>query len=137
MRHTHDPTRELGVAGGVKEQVRRLLNTSRLARTDAAKMLVGHDVLLAETPETTELWGSIAARRVEIEVLTSRRDQLPHRGCEHNHQEHQPHLTRVPHRRGLSNTHPPCQRRKGHGVSSQLKHPSTLNREEPMNMANR
>ena len=66
---TDDPTDELGAAWGIKEQVRRLLNTTSLADAYEAKMLLGHYVQVANMPETDRLWNSICQWWAEIEVL--------------------------------------------------------------------
>jgi len=66
---TDDPTDELGAAWGIKEQVRRLLNTTSLADTHEAKMLLGHYVMVANMPETDRLWNTICQWWTEIEVL--------------------------------------------------------------------
>jgi len=66
---TDDPTDELGAAWGIKEQVRRLLNTTSLADAHEAKMLLGHYVMVANMPETDRLWNTICQWWTEIEVL--------------------------------------------------------------------
>ena len=66
---TDDPTDELGAAWGIKEQLRRLLNTSSLADAHEAKMLLGHYVQVADMPETDRLWNTICQWWTEIEVL--------------------------------------------------------------------
>ena len=66
---TDDPTDELGAAWGIKEQVRRLLNTTSLADAYEAKMLLGHYVQVANTPETDRLSNTICEWWTEIEVL--------------------------------------------------------------------
>lgn len=66
---TDDPTDELGAAWGIKEQVRRLLNTTSLADAHEAKMLLGHYVQVANMPETDRLWNTICEWWTEIEVL--------------------------------------------------------------------
>ena len=66
---TDDPTDELGAAWGIKEQLRRLLNTSSLADAHEAKMLLGHYVMVANMPETDRLWNTICQWWTEIEVL--------------------------------------------------------------------
>lgn len=54
-------TDELSAGWGVKEQVRRLLNTSTIEQARTEKMILGCYVLAAEMEETWRLWATIEA----------------------------------------------------------------------------
>lgn len=66
---TDDPTDELGATWGIKEQLRRQLQTSTPVDAHEAKMLLGHYVMVADTPETDRLWQTVITWWSEIEVL--------------------------------------------------------------------
>jgi hypothetical protein len=51
-----DPTDELSAAWGVKEQVRRILNTSTVEAARHQKMILGGYVVAADMDETWRLW---------------------------------------------------------------------------------
>ena len=65
----HDPTEELSVAWGVKEQLRRILNTSTVERARTEKMILGCHVVAADMDETWRLWHTIDTWWPAIEVL--------------------------------------------------------------------
>ena len=64
-----DPTDELSAAWGVKEQLRRLLNTSTIEQARHEKMILGCYVLAADMEETWRLWATIEAWWPAVEVL--------------------------------------------------------------------
>jgi transposase len=64
-----DPTREIGAAWGVKEQLRRLLATTTLAEARAARRDFDKYVAWAAEPETTRLKKTIDAWWPEIETF--------------------------------------------------------------------
>ncbi len=66
---TDDPTGEIGAAWGIKEQLRRLLNSPTLAGAHEQRMLLGTFVLAAELPEADRLWTTITDWWPAIEVL--------------------------------------------------------------------
>jgi transposase len=66
---TDDPTDEIGAAWGIKEQLRRLLDSGSLAEAAEQKMLLGAYVLAADMPETDRLWATIDTWWDAIEVL--------------------------------------------------------------------
>ncbi|MBN6769096.1 MULTISPECIES: ISL3 family transposase [Micrococcus] len=66
---TDDPTDELSAAWAVKEQLRRLLGADTLAQAWDERMRLGHYVMVANTPETTALYDTVAAWWEAIEVL--------------------------------------------------------------------
>jgi transposase len=68
-----DPTDELSAAWGVKEQLRRLLNTSTIEQARHEKMVLGCYVVAADMEETWRLWATIEAWWSAIEVLISTR----------------------------------------------------------------
>ena len=89
---TDDPTQELSAAWGVKEQLRRLLNTDTVEQARTEKMILGCYVLAADMEETWRLW----AHHPDL-VASDRgahrdpRHQRPHRSREHRHQADQTH----------------------------------------------
>jgi transposase len=64
-----DPTDELSAAWGVKEQLRRLLNTGTIEQARTEKMVLGRYVLAADMEETWRLWATIQAWWPAVEVL--------------------------------------------------------------------
>ena len=66
---TDDPTDEIGAAGGIKEQLRRLLASGSLAEAAEQQMRLGAFVLAADMPETDRLWSTVDAWWDAIEVL--------------------------------------------------------------------
>lgn len=64
-----DPTDELGAAWGIKEQLRRLLNSGSLDQAWDHRMRMGHYVQLADMAETTKLYDTVVAWWDAIEVL--------------------------------------------------------------------
>ena len=64
-----DPTDELSAAWGVKEQLRRLLNTATVEQARTEKMILGCYVMAADMDETWRLWATIEAWWPAIEVL--------------------------------------------------------------------
>lgn len=66
---TDDPTSELSAAWGVKEQLRRLLNTAAVEQARHEKMILGCYVLAADMDETWRLWATIDTWWPAIEVL--------------------------------------------------------------------
>ncbi len=64
-----DPTDELSAAWSVKEQVRRILNTSTVESARHEKMILGCYVLAADMDETWRLWHTIDTWWAAIEVL--------------------------------------------------------------------
>jgi transposase len=66
-----DPTCELSAAWGVKEQLRRLLNSPTLDAAHTQKMILGCYVLAADMEETSRLWATVEAWWPAIEVLIS------------------------------------------------------------------
>jgi transposase len=68
-----DPTDELSAAWGVKEQLRRLLNTSTIQQARHEKMILGCYVLAADVEETWRLWATIEAWWPAVEVLIATR----------------------------------------------------------------
>jgi hypothetical protein len=58
---------------GVKEQLRRLLNTSTIEQARHEKMILGCYVLAADMEETWRLWATIEAWWPAVEVLISTR----------------------------------------------------------------
>ena len=70
---TDDPTDELSAAWGVKEQLRRLLNSATVEQARHEKMILGCYVLAADMEETWRLWATIEAWWPAIEVLIAHR----------------------------------------------------------------
>jgi transposase len=70
---TDDPTDELSAAWGVKEQLRRLLNTDTVETARTEKMILGCYVVAADMDETWRLWHTLAAWWPAIEVLITHR----------------------------------------------------------------
>ena len=68
-----DPTDELSAAWGVKEQLRRLLNTSTIERARHQKMILGCYVLAADMEETWRLWTTMEVWWPAVEVLIASR----------------------------------------------------------------
>jgi transposase len=68
-----DPTDELSAAWGVKEQLRRILNTSTVERARTEKMILGCHVLAADMDETWRLWQTIEVWWPAVEVLIDTR----------------------------------------------------------------
>ena len=68
-----DPTEELSAAWGVKEQLRRILNTSTVEQARIEKMIMGCHVLAADMDETWRLWTTIDTWWPAIEVLIATR----------------------------------------------------------------
>ena len=68
-----DPTKEIGAAWGVKEQLRLLLACTRLADARAARGRFDQYVVWAAMPETTRLKKTIDAWWPEIETFTETR----------------------------------------------------------------
>ena len=66
-----DPTCELSAAWGVKEQLRRLLNSATVDAARTEKMILGCHVLAADMEETWRLWQTIDTWWPAIEVLIS------------------------------------------------------------------
>lgn len=64
-----DPTDELGAAWSVKEQLRRLLNTTTVEAAWEERMRLGYYVQVANMPETTKLYDTVVAWWPAIEVL--------------------------------------------------------------------
>ena len=64
-----DPTDELGAVWGVKEQLRRLLNSDTLAQAWDHRMRMGYYTQIADMTETTKLYDTIVAWWDAIEVL--------------------------------------------------------------------
>ena len=64
-----DPTAELSAVWGVKEQLRRLLNSATVEAARTEKMISGCYVLAADMEETWRLWATIEAWWTAIEVL--------------------------------------------------------------------
>lgn len=64
-----DPTDELGAAWGIKEQLRRLLNSDTLAQAWDHRMRMGYFVQVADMPETHKLYDTVLAWWDAIEVL--------------------------------------------------------------------
>jgi transposase len=83
-----DPTDELSAAWGVKEQLRRLLNTSTVEQARNEKMILGCYVLAADMEETWRLWATIEDWWPAIEVLietgvTNARTEAANTGIKH------------------------------------------------------
>jgi transposase len=83
-----DPTDELSAAWGVKEQLRRLLNTSTIEQARHEKMILGCYVLAADMEETWRLWATIEAWWPAVEVLiatrvTNARTEAANTGIKH------------------------------------------------------
>jgi transposase len=83
-----DPTDELSAAWGVKEQLRRLLNTSTIEQARHEKMILGCYVLAADMEETWRLWVTIEAWWPAVEVLiatrvTNARTEAANTGIKH------------------------------------------------------
>jgi transposase len=83
-----DPTDELSAAWGVKEQLRRLLNTSTIEQARHEKMILGCYVLAADMEETWRLWATIEAWWPAVEVLiatrvTNSRTEAANTGIKH------------------------------------------------------
>jgi transposase len=68
-----DPTDELSAAWGVKEQVRRILNSSTVEAAHYEKMILGCYVVAADMDETWRLWTTIDTWWPAIEVLIQHR----------------------------------------------------------------
>jgi transposase len=68
-----DPTQELSAAWGVKEQLRRLLNTSTIDQARTEEMILGCYVIAADMDETWRLWHTIQAWWPAVEVLIATR----------------------------------------------------------------
>ena len=68
-----DPTDELSAAWGVKEQVRRILNTSTAEAASYQKMILDGYVVAADMDETWRLWTTIDTWWPAIEVLIQHR----------------------------------------------------------------
>jgi transposase len=68
-----DPTDELSAAWGVKEQVRRTLNTATVEAARQEKMILGGYVVAADMDETWRLWATIDTWWPAIEVLIQHR----------------------------------------------------------------
>jgi transposase len=68
-----DPTDELSAGWGVKEQLRRLLNTSTIEQARHEKMILGCYVLAADMEETWRLWATMEAWWPAVEVLIASR----------------------------------------------------------------
>jgi transposase len=66
-----DPTQELSAAWGVKEQLRRLLNSATVEDARTEKMIMGCYVVAADMDETWRLWHTIDTWWPAIEVLIS------------------------------------------------------------------
>ena len=64
-----DPTDELGAAWGIKEQLRRLLNSESLAQAWDHRMRMGYWVQVADMPETHRLYDTVVEWWDAIEVL--------------------------------------------------------------------
>ncbi len=64
-----DPTDELGAVWGIKEQLRRLLNSDTLTQAWDHRMRMGHYTQIADMPETTKLYDTVVAWWDAIEVL--------------------------------------------------------------------
>jgi hypothetical protein len=67
------PTDELSAAWGVKEQLRRLLNTSTIEQARYEKMILGCYMPAADLDETWRLWATIEAWWPAVEVLITSR----------------------------------------------------------------
>jgi transposase len=83
-----DPTDELSAAWGVKEQLRRLLNTSTIEQARTEKMILGCYVLAADMEETWRLWATIETWWPAVEVLirtrvTNARTEAANTGIKH------------------------------------------------------
>ncbi len=70
---TDDPTDELSAAWGVKEQLRRLLNSGTVEQARTEKMILDRYVLTADMAEAWRLWATINAWWPAIEVLIAHR----------------------------------------------------------------
>jgi transposase len=68
-----DPTDELSAAWGVKEQVRRILNSSTVEAAHYERMILGCYVVAADMDETWRLWTTIDTWWLAIEVLIQHR----------------------------------------------------------------
>jgi transposase len=68
-----DPTDELSAAWGVKEQLRRRLNTGTVKQARHEKMILGCYMLAADMEETWRLWATIEAWWPAVEVLITSR----------------------------------------------------------------
>ncbi|NYL84527.1 ISL3 family transposase, partial [Salmonella enterica subsp. enterica serovar Typhimurium] len=66
---TDDPTNELSAAWGIKEQLRRLLNSDTLAQAWDERMRMGYFTQIANMPETTTLYETVVTWWDAIEVL--------------------------------------------------------------------
>jgi len=66
-----DTTQELSAAWGVKEQLRRLLNSATVEDARTKKMIMGCYVVAADMDETWRLWHTIDTWWPAIEVLIS------------------------------------------------------------------
>lgn len=66
---TDDPTDELSAAWGIKEQLRRLLNTDTLVQAWDERMRMGYFAQIANMPEATKLYDTVVAWWDAIEVL--------------------------------------------------------------------
>ena len=66
---TDDPTDELSAAWGIKEQLRRLLNSDTLAQAWDERMRMGYFTQIANMPETTKLYDTVVTWWDAIEVL--------------------------------------------------------------------
>jgi len=64
-----DPTHELSAAWGVKEQLRRILNTPTVEQAGTEKMILDCHVMAANMDETWRLWQTIDTWWPAIEVL--------------------------------------------------------------------
>jgi transposase len=83
-----DPTDELSAAWGVKEQLRRLLNTATVEEARHEQQVLGCYVLAADMDETWKLWHTITAWWGEIETLiatriTNARTEAANTGVKH------------------------------------------------------
>jgi transposase len=83
-----DPTDELSAAWGVKEQLRRLLNTNTIEQARTEKMILGRYVLAADMEETWRLWATIQDWWLPVEVLittrvTNARTEAANTGIKH------------------------------------------------------
>ena len=68
-----DSTDELSAAWGIKEQLRRILNTSTLEQARTEKNILGCYVIAADMDETWRLWHTIDTWWPAIEVLITTR----------------------------------------------------------------
>ena len=123
-----DPTDELSAAWGVKEQLRRLLNTSTIEQARTEKMILGCYVLAADMEETWRLWATIETWWQAVEVLietrvTNARTEAANTGIKHIKRTGRGYRNSSP----LPSPYPAHQRRPTRGVNPLTRQGTTVN----------